>query len=213
MAVLAPSVIRWWPLAEAAARTYQVPVSWVLATVQMETKGNPDKVSFSGFRGLMQIGNLVSQDWAAGRGQPNPWPSVLDPAINLLIGAWFLGWCSRRVSSWCSRTNPEHPAWVRACYGWGPGNLAKAVAAAASELGKPPTFSDLERLNPDAGTIDGVTYVRPWTGGRRFAALVAAIDREPVPATGQAGAAAFPVLGLLVAGGLLLVIGALLVMR
>jgi soluble lytic murein transglycosylase-like protein len=73
-------VMQWKPQIEAAAQKYGVNPALVAATIEWESGGNPNALSFDGGhgKGLMQIDDR----WHAFARQPN----ALDPAANIDYG-------------------------------------------------------------------------------------------------------------------------------
>ena len=148
---------RWASAAALAASPYPgLSAAHLLAVVERESSGDPDIVSFTGYRGLMQIGRAVTKDWAAAAKVLSPWPSVMDPALNLRIGAWYLNWCRRFVGGLGVSGDPWE--WTMAVYGWGPGNVRREVNAVRSEIGRAQSIGDMQIHRPEAGK----PYVRPW---------------------------------------------------
>jgi soluble lytic murein transglycosylase len=76
----------------AAARRYAVDPALVKAIVWRESRFNPAARGSRGEIGLMQIiPSAAAKDWAAAeRLAPLPTNSLLNPATNTLVGAWYL---------------------------------------------------------------------------------------------------------------------------
>lgn len=66
------------------------------AVVWKESKFDSRRVGKKGEIGLMQLMDGAVKDWARAKGRDVPEKDKLfDPALNLEIGAWYLGWASR----------------------------------------------------------------------------------------------------------------------
>lgn len=166
------AVLRWAELAWVAASEYPslgMTAGHLLAIVERESGGNPNAGLSHGYRGLMQVGKAVTDDWADDRGVPSPWPDVLDPETNLVIGAWFLAWCRKRAGELASASVDQYGVkpplvlgdrwpWAMAIYAWGFQHVKKAVQSVYGQLSRPVTIDDMARHMPDAGKPN----VRPW---------------------------------------------------
>lgn len=70
---------------------------FVKAVIWKESRFRKDEIGSKGELGLMQLMGPSIKDWA--RSQKRDVPSdaeVLEPDLNIEIGAWYLSWCGRR---------------------------------------------------------------------------------------------------------------------
>lgn len=74
-----------------------LPPELLKAVIWKESRFRADEVGSKGELGLMQLMGPAIEDWA--RTLRRPVPSrreLMRPALNIEIGAWYLGWCGRR---------------------------------------------------------------------------------------------------------------------
>jgi len=180
-----PKVEAWMPQAAevcaSLSREPSVTAPEILAIVHRESGGDPSAVSISGFRGLGQVGRAVCLDYNDsddGAVYPTPIPVPLDkPILQLRITAWFYSWCkSWAVKRGYAQNDLESMVWGRVCYGWGPGNLKRAVKdwRQATGLERVPSLAELADMFPQAGR----PYVRPWLIADTFLDEVAAYSPQ-----------------------------------
>jgi soluble lytic murein transglycosylase len=69
----------------------------VKAVVWRESRFQADMIGKHGERGLMQVSAIAAREWAAANGRPPlEAQQLLDPEINLQIGAWYLAKAMQR---------------------------------------------------------------------------------------------------------------------
>lgn len=192
------NVLKWESLARQEAAKYQslgMTPGHILAIIERESKGDPNSVSKTGYRGLMQIGWEVCETWVvqgAGKGRPHPWPGnftgnqkqkkaaahkagstiVFDPALNIEIGTWNLAEAyksAKRIGA-----GGDLWAWAEAIFGWGIGNVKTTVKEAKERLGHSPTLEEMQQLYPDAGGKN----VRPWVRGMQYASGITRYNKK-----------------------------------
>lgn len=76
-------VDKWWPLAAKVSAEVGIPMSWILACIYTESRGNPKAEASDGGWGLMQI---THESLKAGLTREQ----VFDPEVNIGIGARVL---------------------------------------------------------------------------------------------------------------------------
>ncbi|MGE4179729.1 MAG: lytic transglycosylase domain-containing protein [Limisphaerales bacterium] len=131
-------LVRWWWLDRrenhasihllAAAREYRVDPALVKAVAWRESRFRPDARGGAGEIGLMQIGKLAAQEWAAAEKRPHfEHHELFDPALNARAGTWYLGKLLKRYAG----TNlPE--AYALADYNAGRANVLRWIRGPAS---------------------------------------------------------------------------------
>ena len=131
-------VARWWWLARrerraevhltAAAERYAVEPALIKAVAWRESRFREDVRGAAGELGLMQVGRLAAEEWAAAeRIRPFQHPDLLDPALNARAGTWYLAKLIRRYS----RTDlPE--AYALADYNAGRANVLRWIEGSAA---------------------------------------------------------------------------------
>jgi len=129
---------RWWWLARrerraeihltAAAIRYSVEPALVKAVAWQESRFREDVRGSAGEMGLMQVGRLAAEEWAAAeRIRPFQHQDLLDPALNARAGTWYLAKLIRRYS----RTDrPE--AYALADYNAGRANVLRWIGGSAA---------------------------------------------------------------------------------
>ncbi len=86
------------------ARKYGVDPLLVKAVVWRESEFHPDKRGTSGERGLMQVSEAASADWArANKVETFAPASLFAPRMNLEIGTWYL---KQALQHWASKDDP-----------------------------------------------------------------------------------------------------------
>jgi hypothetical protein len=157
-------VERWRELAAASAARWGGTAADLLAVIHRESRGDPDAISETGYRGLGQVGRAATADYNRIAGASVAWPrDVMDPANNIEVIAttWRT---ARAVARQLGYSGLERLAIARAVYGWGPYNFRRAVARWRRERGTsaPPTLGELAAAYPDAT----VPHVNPWAAAR-----------------------------------------------
>lgn len=115
-----------------AARRYQVDPALVKAVIWEESRFNPDARGRAGELGLMQVREIVGDEWAsAERAAPLKGNAFLDPAVNTMAGTWFLKHTLLRYQS------ADDPVpYALADYNAGRGNVLKwRTGSAATNSG------------------------------------------------------------------------------
>lgn len=88
------------PHIEAAAARYGVEAALLRAVVWRESGFDPTARGAAGEFGLMQVGEIAGQEWADAHGLGHFEPGhLLDPATNVLAGAWYLAKLTRRYAA------------------------------------------------------------------------------------------------------------------
>lgn len=203
-----PAVERWRDIAARAAERYSVNVADVLATVHRESRGDPDAVSKTGYRGLGQIGRAALASWRRMTGQSGEWPAAaMDPATNLDVVAWYLS-LARDVANALGYRRLENVAMRAAIYGWGPGNVKNAVRRWQHErkTDAVPTLGELRARFPDAGKPN----IAPWRAAAAHLRLRrvygAAAPPEPAAESGCCAIVPLAALGALAALALAMIV-------
>jgi soluble lytic murein transglycosylase len=76
----------------------------VKAVVWRESQFQTDMVGRNNERGLMQVSEIATREWAKSNAVPNFEPNQLfNPEVNLEIGCWYL---SKALQRWNSQTEP-----------------------------------------------------------------------------------------------------------
>ncbi len=74
-----------------------LPPELLKAVIWKESRFRAEQIGSKGELGLMQLMGPAIEDWA--RTLRRPVPSrreLMRPALNIEVGAWYLGWCGRR---------------------------------------------------------------------------------------------------------------------
>lgn len=100
MALLSKNVLRWEPLVRKYAG--KIPVKFGLTIIAHESAGNPDAVSNTGARGLMQITGVALRAVNRGLGTTYTRDDLFTPEINVMVG---MGLLNSIVQTW----NYKHP--------------------------------------------------------------------------------------------------------
>jgi len=117
---------RFDPLIAEIAAALDVDAALIWRVVRRESGFRPDAVGAAGEVGLMQITAGAARDWAEShRVEPPDRAALFDPALNLRIGAWYLG---RALRHWGDRDNPV--VFALAEYNAGRSNAARWAAGA-----------------------------------------------------------------------------------
>lgn len=88
------------PHVEAAAARYGVDAALLRAVIWRESGFDPAARGAAGEFGLMQVGEIAGQEWADAHGLGHFEPGhLLDPATNVLAGAWYLAKVTRRYAA------------------------------------------------------------------------------------------------------------------
>ncbi len=99
-------------LVEAEAAQSGLPTDWIYGVIRQESVFNPTVASGAGALGLMQLMPGTARQVAAGLGLAEPKSAaILDPALNIRLGARYLAELSGRFA---------HPALATAAYNAGP---------------------------------------------------------------------------------------------
>lgn len=100
MSLLSKNVLRWEPLVRRFAG--KIPVKFGLTVIAHESAGNPDAVSGTGARGLMQITGVALKAVNRGLGTSYTRDDLFDPEVNVMVG---MGLLNSIVQTW----NHKHP--------------------------------------------------------------------------------------------------------
>jgi soluble lytic murein transglycosylase len=126
-----------------AARRYDVPPRLVAAVIWQETRFHPYRVGQAGEVGLMQVSREAAEEWARAEGTPVFGRAVLlNPATNVLVGAWYLGRALRR---WSATPDPvpyalaEYNAGLQRARRWAAGGAEADPAAFVEAITYPTT--------------------------------------------------------------------------
>lgn len=84
------SVMRWRDLATTMGDRYRIDPALILGMIERESGGNPQAVSSSGARGLMQL--LCSTAQSPEVGMVGSCARLYDPAVNVEVGTKYLRW-------------------------------------------------------------------------------------------------------------------------
>jgi soluble lytic murein transglycosylase len=105
----------------------------VKAVVWRESRFQSDMVGRNGERGLMQVSPIVAREWAAanGRSSLQP-PELLEPELNLEIGAWYL---AKAMQRWNDR--PDAVPFALAEYNAGRSRVDRWIREAARKKAGP----------------------------------------------------------------------------
>ncbi len=86
------------------SRTHGVDPALVSSVIRRESKFNPKAIGKSGEIGLMQVTEPAALEWAASIGSESfAKENLLDPAINIQAGTWYLG---RAIRRWSHKNKP-----------------------------------------------------------------------------------------------------------
>ena len=67
------------------------------AVIWRESRFRKEQIGSKGELGLMQLMRPAIEDWARKKKRDVPSDSdVMEPELNIEIGAWYLGWCGKR---------------------------------------------------------------------------------------------------------------------
>lgn len=95
MSLLSKKVLQWEPLVRKFAG--KIPVKFGLTVIAHESAGNPDAVSGTGARGLMQITGVALKAVNRGLGTTYNRDDLFDPEINVMVG---MGLLNSIVQTW-----------------------------------------------------------------------------------------------------------------
>jgi hypothetical protein len=131
IAWLPETVRRWEPLILQAASKHGVDPELVAIVTLVESGGNPNAVSSSGARGLMQVMPSTGADISRQRGMSGYDPAWLaDPATNIDFGTWYLAQMLRSFGHADDPDWQQSVALAAAAYNGGPGRVQSHLAGA-----------------------------------------------------------------------------------
>ncbi|MEA5446520.1 lytic transglycosylase domain-containing protein [Gammaproteobacteria bacterium AB-CW1] len=115
----------WLGMVDAMADRFELDPGLLLAVMETESAFDPHAVSHAGARGLMQILPEGAEADAREQLRLDARDDLFDPAINMLIGSWYL-------SSLLERYRDRVPSEVAyglalAAYNWGPGRVDRLL--------------------------------------------------------------------------------------
>lgn len=111
----------------AAAQKYKMDPALIKAICWRESRFHPDVRGSAGELGLMQVRSTAAQEWAtAEKVRDFHHDACLNPATNILVGAWYLQHVLRRY-----RQTDNPVAYALADYNAGRGNVLKWLNGAA----------------------------------------------------------------------------------
>ena len=114
--------LKYLDIIEKYAETYDLPIAFVCAVIQAESRFDMDAVSKKDARGLMQIAKITS-DWAAEEIpiENYSYEDIFDPELNIMIGCWYLNRLGKQFDGAADT--------VLAAYNAGSGNVAKWLSS------------------------------------------------------------------------------------
>ena len=160
IAWLPPTVRRWAPEIDAAARAHGVDPDLLAIITLVESAGQPDARSSMGARGLVQVLPHTARKIAAARGLPVPTDAELhDPATNLDLGAWYL---AEQLGTLRDADPARTVELAAAAYNGGPRAVRRWLDEGAPLSDETQGYKDrvralwLERDAPRSATLDGL---------------------------------------------------------
>lgn len=97
--IMPGAVSQWIDQANEASRETGVPVDLILATIWVESVGDPQAVGSAGEKGLMQIKQIAADDVRQNMGVDVAGYD-LSPSKNIKVGSYFLALQYKRTGSW-----------------------------------------------------------------------------------------------------------------
>lgn len=123
------------PLIHAVSTANKLDPMLVKAVVWRESRFDPRKLGGAGERGLMQVSEIASQDWAQENKIENfRVEELFDPKTNLEAGAWYL---QRAMLHWQAARDPtpfalaEYNAGASRAQRWAGGDGKRPISASA----------------------------------------------------------------------------------